>query len=392
MPKKDKHVIRKVVVGSLLALNIFFAAAFLFSFLAHYISPEHSVLVAYCGLAFPYLMFINLFFTVMWIFIRYRYLFISLTLLLLNVNNIDKYYQLRGTEKPEKCENCIKVMNYNAKLFGVYNSNDKQQREKDRDQILRFLQEERPDIVCFQEYFYDKSGKLEFNTTDSLLSVLRLNKRTPKETKNYYSHYFPTNLKDEYYYGVAIFSRYKIVNTDFITLPDSNTTNGALFADIKYKNDTIRIYSLHLESFHMDPMDYETGRMILQRDIQDPDFNKNARKLSRKMNVAFRKRAAQANVIRAHMDSCRYPVIVCGDFNDTPASYVTHKIGKGLSDTFRTGGSGEAVTYIGDAFPSYRIDYIFHDKKFSSYGHTVAEQLTVSDHYPIYSYISIKKR
>lgn len=392
MAKKDSRFIRRIFILLGLVLNTIVGVALLFSFFAQFITPAFTIVFTYAGLAFPYLLFANLFFVLYWVFIKYQYSFISLFLLLLNVNNIDKYFQFSGLDKPEKCANCVKVMSYNAKLFGVYNSDNPAVRERESAQVFSFLQNVKPDIVCFQEFFHDKSGKLGINTVDSVLSVMKLNKKTPRETRQHYATYYPAHLRNEYYFGLAIFSKYKILHAEPVQMPDSLSTNGALYADIKYKNDTVRIYCLHLESFKMDKVDYELGRMIIDNNINDPDFNKKAMKISDKMSVAFRKRARQADAVRAHIDSCRYPVIVCGDFNDTPISYSYNRIARGLKDTFRTSGKGEAVTYHGDAFPSYRIDYILHHRKFNSYGHTVCDSITVSDHYPVYSYITIQKR
>ena len=392
MAKKEKYFIKKFFVFLFFALNMIAALGLLFALLAQFISPNTSIVVAYCGLAFPYLMFTNLFFVFFWLFIKYRFAFISLALLLLNVNNIDKYFQFSGMDKPPVCDNCLKVMTYNAQLFGVYNSNNSKEREKDKNLIFDFLNQEQPDIMCFQEFFYDKSGKLEFNTLDSLVSMFKLDKRGKKDARNYYATHFPTNLREEYYYGLAIFSKYKIVNSGPVELPDTSSTNGALFADIKYKNDTVRVYCLHLESFKMDKFDYEVGRMLVNTELNDPELNAKAMKLSNKLTVAFKKRAIQADVIKKHIKESPYPVIICGDFNDTPASYAYNQIVSGFKDTFRSSGRNKGITYIGDAFPAYRIDNIAHHRRFSSYGHTVCTDLTVSDHYPVYTYISIKKR
>ena len=110
------------------------------------------------------------------------------------------------------------------------------------------------------------------------------------------------------------------------------------------------------------------------------------------MTKAYKQREEQAKIIHANIDSCRYPVIICGDFNDAPNSYATYKIGKGFKDTFRTSGVGRGITFHEEILPNYRIDCILHDKQYNSYGHTVHTELTVSDHYPVSAFILLKKR
>ncbi|MDL2308052.1 endonuclease/exonuclease/phosphatase family protein [Bacteroidales bacterium OttesenSCG-928-C03] len=382
----------KILIFIAFLLNIVVAVALLFAFLAQFISPNSFLLLTYCGLAFPYLAIANLVFVVFWLFINRKYSLLSLLLLLLNINNIDRSFQFSGMEKPQVCDNCVKVMSYNAQLFGLYNAENKKERNGYRDKIIDFIRNEQPDIVCFQEYFYDHRGDLDFNTTDSVFSAMKLSRKSSKERKSNYATFFPVVSKSGHHYGLAIFSKYKIIQSDHVAFADSTTSNGAMFVDIKYKNDTVRVYSVHLESFRMDEVDQEIGKMILNSDLNDPDLNKKALQISNKMGAAFKKRAHQAEAIRAHIDQCPYPVIVCGDFNDTPVSYSYKTIGGRLKDVFRVSGKGNGVTYNGDAFPTYRIDYIFHSRKYNSYGYETHDQIDVSDHFPISTYISVKKR
>ncbi|MDR3046794.1 MAG: endonuclease/exonuclease/phosphatase family protein [Bacteroidales bacterium] len=392
MAKKKSALFHKGLIFVLLVLNVVAVLVLLFVYLSQYIPPTFSMLLTYCGLGFHYLVIVNLIFIVIWLFVKYQYALISIVFLLINVNNIDKTYQMRGTDKPEVCYNCIKVLSYNAQLFGVYNSNEPAEQIKSRNQILEMLQKENADIICLQEYFYEKSNKINFSTTDTILSMFNLNKRTNRATSQFYSCYFPINYKKEYFFGQAIFSKYRIINKGFVELPDTNTSNSAIYVDIRFKYDTIRVYSLHLESFRFDKIDYESSHLFLNNELNNPYLNEKAKLLSDRMEVAYKKRAGQAKAVRKHIEECQYPVIICGDFNDTPTSYSVNEVGSGFTDTYRLSGKGRGTTYHGKHFPSYRIDYIFHDKKFHSYGHTVNTSISVSDHYPIYSYISIKKR
>ena len=120
-PKKRKFIILgKSLKITLLILNLVAATALFMSFLSAYVPPTSSMLICYCGLAFPYLLWTNLVFIVVWLPIDYRFSLLSLLMILLNINNIDRTFQLRSTEKPAVCANCVKVMSYNTKLFGLY--------------------------------------------------------------------------------------------------------------------------------------------------------------------------------------------------------------------------------------------------------------------------------
>jgi len=108
-----------------------------------------------------------------------------------------------------------------------------------------------------------------------------------------------------------------------------------------------------------------------------------------KLKTAYIKRAEQVDSISAHINNCPHPVIVCGDFNDTPVSYAYRKLTRGLKDAFITTGKGLGNTYLG-IFPSFRIDYILHSLDFVP---LIFEKVNVelSDHYPIICILDLKK-
>jgi len=363
----------------LIFLTLVCAVALLLAFFAKIIHPAFSTLVAYCGLLFPYVLLANVVFMVVWLFLDYRWALVPVSLILLNVNNIDKHFQLRAQDKPVTCANCIKVMSYNARGFNVYDDN----RDASRKRLFSFLLQENPDILCVQEYCTSDVEKRHFNNTEKILNVLNL-------ADNDRSHrlYLPMRSRTGYQYGLAIFSKYRIVGSGEVETGDS-TSNKSMYVDIRFNGDTLRIYNIHLSSMHMDNDDYLTGMAMMNSEMNDPAFNQKAKKLMGKVAMAFDMRQNQAVNVRAHIDSCRFPVIICGDFNDSPGSFSVNRIGHGFKDSFRSSGKGVGATYFTEAFPPYRIDYIFHDKQYNDFGHTVCTNLKTSDHCPIYTYISI---
>ena len=378
--KKSSFSLRKLLVIPLLLLNGLAAIGLLLAFFAQYLPPDWFSYSAFCGLGFIYLLAINAVFVILWLFIKYQFALLSLALILMNVGNIDKHYQIQGSEKPPKCVNCIKVMSYNVKLFGLYDSKNQKNLQQNKNKILQYVYEEQPDIVCFQEYFYDKSGKLNFNTTDTLLSILKL------KNKNYHFEYFTAN-RDNFYFGLATFSKNKIVGNGVVEMHDSSVI--ATYIEFKHKNDTIRVYNCHLASIHFDYEDYEMGKQLKINAVNDPKWQKKAKILYEKLKIAFDIRGKQAKVLRQHLKNCPHLTIVCGDLNDSPASYAYNKVARGLKDSFRESGTGMGETYLGEIFPKFRIDYILHDKVYKSYGHTVETNISISDHYPVYTWVSL---
>ncbi|MBK6345563.1 MAG: endonuclease/exonuclease/phosphatase family protein [Bacteroidales bacterium] len=116
-------------------------------------------------------------------------------------------------------------------------------------------------------------------------------------------------------------------------------------------------------------------------------FSENSKKILRKFKQAFISRASEAREVAEQIKQSPFPVIVCGDFNDTPSSYTYKKMSEGLSDAFKESGRGFGQTYAG-RFPSFRIDYILHDPEMQSSGFR-RTRVPLSDHYPVSTYISI---
>jgi endonuclease/exonuclease/phosphatase family metal-dependent hydrolase len=98
------------------------------------------------------------------------------------------------------------------------------------------------------------------------------------------------------------------------------------------------------------------------------------------MKSSYINRANESKKIKDHINSSPFPVIVCGDFNDTPISYTYSTLKENLVDAFKESGIGIGNSYVG--IPSLRIDYILHDKKFNSYNYK-KYKFELSDHFPI---------
>ncbi|MDR1809492.1 MAG: endonuclease/exonuclease/phosphatase family protein, partial [Prevotella sp.] len=84
-----------------------------------------------------------------------------------------------------------------------------------------------------------------------------------------------------------------------------------------------------------------------------------------------------------------HAMIICGDFNDTPFSYAYQTIRGNFVDSFKETGNGFGFTYHENAM-LMRIDYIMHTKNIVSFNCEVGN-VKYSDHYPIWSYLSLKK-
>lgn len=344
----------------------------LVSFIIPQFKPSSIGYLALLGLGFPVILLINILFITFWLFRRPRFIILSGLAILIGLPVVTDFFRFSlGEDAVDEEDDLIEVMTFNAHLFGVY---DKENSTEKRDEIFEILKGESPDIICFQEFFHsDRKGY--FTTKDSLLKFL--------PTKYYHERYTHA-VNGRNYFGVALFSKYKIINKGFIPF-ESDVNNFCIYADVVIKKDTVRVYNAHLQSIRFKPEDYA----FVEDNKNQEELKTGITRIAQRLKIAFQKRQTQVEKVAESIKICRYPVILCGDFNDTPVSYTYDTFSDLLKDSFSEQGSGIGNTYNG-AFPSFRIDYIFHsDTLQTDYYRTIKED--VSDHYPVVAGMHFKQ-
>ena len=252
-------------------------------------------------------------------------------------------------------------MSYNLRLFNYFETPRKADSER---KVLEYVKTIHPEIICFQELFITGN-------------VIEKDQEIRKAIgDNYYSHTKFLGSRKNQYYGIATYSRYPIIRKGEIRHPGSSSLS--IYSDIVIKNDTFRIFNNHLQSFRLRRMERSLIEELASDDYQTMDEIK---ALSINLRQGFVRRALQAQLVKNYIDRSPYPVIVLGDFNDTPVSYAYRKIRKGLNDSFVKSGYGAGFTYRGN-YPPNRIDYILYDNNLISTKFDILK-VKYSDHYPI---------
>lgn len=347
----------------LFLLNILVSLAMLGAYLSTHISPADFVYLAFLGLSYPVWLVCTFLFLIFWLFFRKKWALISLFTILIGFNHL-RHFAAFTFIQPE-LQNPVKIMSFNVKIFNLY---DVEHRIETRNNVFSFLKSEAPDIICFQE-FYHQEGGTEFVTRDSMIELLG--------TSHYHERY-THNLSKKRYFGVATFSKYPIVNKGEIPF-ENDANNFCIYSDIVIGEDTLRVFNAHLGSIRFQQNDYEVFDENAPAD-RYLDTGNEERILGR-LKIAFEKRAVQAELVAAQVEQSPYPVLLCGDFNDTPVSYCYRQFNRLLNDAFVESGNGIGTTYVGE-MPSNRIDYIFHSPSVISSRFTTYP-VEFSDHRPV---------
>lgn len=321
-------------------------AAFLMlvSFGLPYIPPTKFPAISVLSLGVPVLIIINLIFLAYWTLQFNRRLILSLVVLVFSYFYFNVFYEFSSEGNPDEYENTLTILSYNVRLFNAY---EKENHGDVPEMMRELLQQENPDIVCIQEYY--KPNQVDFS-----------------EFPYQYIHFRGKNTK----LGHAIFSKYPLINKNAFDFPDSN--NNIVYADVVKGKDTLRIYNMHMQSLGVEP-EIE----FLQQE--------NTEELARKISQRFRLQETQVRLFLDHKSKTDFPVILCGDMNNTPFSYTYRKLNNGMQDSFRERGKGLGTTFSFDGFP-IRIDYIFASPELEVISFRTFKK-TFSDHRPIRSVI-----
>jgi endonuclease/exonuclease/phosphatase family metal-dependent hydrolase len=274
---------------------------------------------------------------------------------------------MRFNKQENSAEGTFKVLSYNVRLFNAYEKDNNDTESK----ILDYIREQEADIVCLQEMFSNNERGMGGSRVLSSIN------------NRYYSHTKFIGSDNKRFYGIGTYSKYKIINKGDIYHPNSSSLT--IFSDIVIDQDTFRIFNNHLQSFKLKSMERSFIEDIMSLD--EKESINGVKELSLNLRNGFLQRSGQADIVKEAINNSPYPVIVLGDFNDTPISYTYHKLRKGLNDSFVESGYGAGFTYKG-FYPNNRIDFIlFSDKLESNYFDVL--KIRYSDHYPVISYFSI---
>ncbi len=336
-----------------IVLAVLTVVAYVFPFLAPKLFPLFSVLT----LILPLFLIFNGLFFIYWGILLKKQIILSALILLAGITFINKFYKFSGATSPEE-EGDFKIMSYNVRLFNLFSWLPDTNVPAE---IQAFINEQNPDILCIQEF--STSGKVDLKV---------------------YPHRYIMTQGNKIKTGQGIFSKFPIINEGQLTLPHSN--NNLVFADIRKGVDTIRVYSMHLQSVMITPDIDE-----INQDKIDKMDQKKSVAILRRLSEAFTRQQQQAEILVAHIKACNYPIIICGDMNNSAFSYVYRNIKGNLQDSFETAGTGFGQTYNFKYYPA-RIDYIFVDPKLKIKDFSSFSTLNLSDHFPIMTRLSMKNQ
>lgn len=329
---------------------------------AQYIPPSHSILIPIIGLFLPILLLLNIPIIIYWGFQKKYWLLLPILAIGSNWGYINSIYQIQFDKKkvPSDYSN-IKIATYNVFGFG------KEADGHSCKNIAGYMAKANVDIICFQEF--------EGNETFTVDSI----KKTFSKWK--YSIITPDSL---HLLPLAIFSKYPINDSKLLTYP--NSKNSSIWGEISIEGKQIRVFNNHLQTTNISEIRKKIIREQKENSLSTKDIIYEVLRSIRENSL---KREIQAKAIHKVIEESPYPILLCGDFNSIPSSYIYRTVKGQLEDGFKTSGSGYAYSYRYYK-RMLRIDYIFHSHDIQGI-HYHSPSLDFSDHNPVIMEVGIKR-
>lgn len=351
-------------VSSLLwSLNTVLA---LFTLLVYYLCIELPTEHWFAGvlmISLPVAWVFTIVFLVFWLVVRPWRALLPLMTLMMGFPLWPRTFAWNTPQTPEG-QPTLQVLSYNVACFQNYRYVGGGHPD-DADRMIRWVMDMPADVKCFQEYINHDTSR-----------VFRVTRRMARAGYPYYALLEQKKLRyGEGFVGVAVFSRLPIIARGQEVF---DGFNGMVWADVRTGSDTVRIITVHLES-----MGIRVGGLLDREERNVEDLKKNTRGILKKLQSGFTNRRDQIRQVEEYVRKSPHPVIVCGDFNDTPYSVAYGRMRAVLNNAFEDAGRGFDFSY--NQPPGFiRIDHQFYDaRRMRAIDFQTRRDIGFSDHYPI---------
>ncbi len=350
-------ILKTIAVQLFTGANVATIALLWICCLVTFISPENFPRLSLLTLLFPFILLANIAFVLFWLIFKIKRIWIPLLGIGVCYTFVRDYFPINLPTSPS--DSALHIVTYNCHGFGRKESNI----DEEHNLVMDYLADTHADIICLQEAVGETPRHKAFRE---------------KMAKRGYDHF---QIK-----GNEVFSMLPILKGDTVHIPTHSNAVTRLY--LQEGADTILLLNVHLESNKLTPEVKNAYIDAIKKHERD-SMSKELEPVVNLLTLAAPFRAAQADtlytLIRQWMPR---PVIVCGDFNDTPVSYTLRLLSRHLVNAYSESGNGLGVTFKERGFP-VRIDHVlFSGDRWTSAATHVDHAFSASDHYPLHTYLT----
>ena len=349
--------IKKLLIGLFLGANVLTILLLWTSCASTWISPSVVPQQTVMTLAFPIFLMANFAFVFFWLICKARFAVFSVLGMLVVGGYVMDYCPLHYQEDIP-ADSSLLLVSYNVGAMAG---------QENYHAFVQYVKDTDADILCLQEVA--GSSLLASEAFKAMLDSMDY-KMLQQENR-------------------CVLSKFPFVGGVSSLSYSSRTGNGTMICRLRYGADTLLVVNNHLESYRLTDKEKDGYKNVIRHPESDESPG-TALALARRISATAQVRGDQADSVCAFIDA--HPgesMIVCGDFNDTPISYVYQQISKRLKCAWRENGRGIGLSYNQMGF-FVRIDHIFHSSDWVSYKTRIDNKIELSDHYPLHTFLRRK--
>lgn len=324
------------------------------------VPPNKTLIFFLLGFAFYILSAFNLLFCVAWWWRKeQKRLLIGLIAFVITIFPLMSFVNI-SVFKPKHKDNSqiLKILSMNTGT--IKNIKDAS--------VISFFDNTDADIICLQEWIVPQS-----------IAYYRKNNWTFLDK---YPH-----IAGDKNMNTVILSKYPIVKQGALTIKYDldGGIDGTIFADINIHGKIVRVYNCHLMSYII-----SNTVDILAQSSPNKFFKRTSdiKRIAKQLKRVAPKRLEQAQVLAKHIKECSHNIVLSGDFNEVPQSYIYALLRGDMKDAFRERGHGFGITFNGN-LPALKIDYTFCSPNINVLEHRIDDNMKFSDHFPLITVLEL---
>ena len=341
-------------------LHLFWVVITLAAYLPPLIHPDSFWPIATLGLLAPLLWFGLLLFGIYWLWKRDKAVLLSIVTLLLGWDMISNAFAIAPFTAAVPDETLV-VASLNGHSF----RRPRDEAKPDFDQRMAdYVKELDADVLLIQEFDIKRSR------ATPLLAAIQDKAGYPYK---------------EFQAGgpLAVLSRHPLSAGEITFF--RNRANGFVVVDVASPQGTFRLFNLHLQTNAVSQL---AGEVTTTGDIRERSTWQKIKTMFGRYGRSNRVRTEQAADILSAVEQSPHPVLVGGDFNDVPTSYLYQQFRRHLQDAHLEASWGFGTTYK-SLLPGLRIDYLLPGRDFEIYDFERVS-CPFSDHHAVRTVLSLR--
>lgn len=326
--------------------------------------PDYITIPAVLCLALPYFAIATILLTLLWLLMR-RFIFMAFGVLTLVACAGPLTYAMpvKFPKSAEDGEQTFRIISWN-----VLHTDDIREPDSKTNRAVEYMINSGADVICLAELDNFSPAELKKASPALIDSLIRM-------------YPFRAGLSSM---DIKIISKYPVDRSGISLVSETGRHRFDFFKVYFPKGNVLNIGMVHLYSYDLSEEERQVVKEMKTVDGAKASVRELKGTILSKLRNAFRRRAENARDLRAAIDGIRptAPLIVCGDFNDVPASWTYNLVkGDDMRDAYAETNLGPTFTYNLHGF-YFHIDQMLYRGPLKALNLKVGK-INTSDHYPL---------